>query len=862
MMKKVIFLLVLVAIAVASTVVLTSCSEEPPTACTECVDKNTDGKCDECGNAVAKPECTECKDENSDGNCDECGKPVAKQECDKCTDANTDGVCEVCGKEVPVTNLVLLKDGKINFTFVASDTLPEAQTTALTELVLLLKSLGIEATAHRENESHNAAVEVLVGNVASRGEQYLTADRSLGYSGYFIKLIDGKCVIFAGSDEAMNEALEKFRYDVLGFSFDESDPLPTDAKLSASNEIFAPQDDYKITDVTVGGQSIRNHVIAYDDTNAENLKLAKTVQNYLYRYTGIWLDIVPASDVGNRSAILFASAEKSGGEGFYIEVEGTNLKVISEFYNKTFEEGDAYFKQKLMLGRGEVALTEKTVNVRDVNYEMFGAKGDGKTDDSDAIREAHAYANAFGHTVNLNYNKKYYIPKISTSIVIKTDVFFQDAEFIIDDRDIGSTDPLRSLNVFVVSSDYSSTTLYENDIRIHAINEAGGIDASECKKLDLGLGYPALLKVTNSYHVNYIRYGANKNDGSSQMEVVLIDAEGNIDPDTPFMFDYEQVTSIQVIRTDVKQITLDGGHFITRANQATSDYKYYGRNMNIARSNTVVKNLKYSITDERPGKYEGDPYSAFLAVSNANNVLITDCSISAHKTYYSMGSGGSEVGMGTYGISANNSNKVTWLRCVQPNFYKEDGVTPSTGYWGIMGSSYSKNLAYVDSTLSRFDAHAGVYNSKIINSNVVHFRIVGSGEMLIENSHIYNNLLIGLREDYGAFWHGNITIKDVTMHNSGDVNLLGGTWYSHDFGYPTAHPTEITIDNLTLTKPATVNIFTSAFIEQSALILEDTVNRTTPTRKVTIKNNANGYKFVVPNKKYYTFFSETEFVFE
>ena len=49
MMKKVIFLLVLVAIAVASTVVLTSCSEEPPTACTECVDKNADGKCDECG---------------------------------------------------------------------------------------------------------------------------------------------------------------------------------------------------------------------------------------------------------------------------------------------------------------------------------------------------------------------------------------------------------------------------------------------------------------------------------------------------------------------------------------------------------------------------------------------------------------------------------------------------------------------------------------------------------------------------------------------------------------------------------------------------------------------------------------------
>lgn len=865
-MKKLLMLLLAITLVIG----LCACGESSTGAkepCDQCVDANNDKKCDECGSAINTEEppvnepCVKCEDKNTDGKCDVCGGDVKAEPCVKCEDKNSDGKCDVCGGEVKVDDLVLISGGKANFSIVTG-TLKSSGVKRVNSLISSLKKLGYPMTALEDEASNVTDCEILIGDVTSRGERYAIDGHDYGYEGYAIKRIDNKIIVVGGSEDALVLAIDYLSETVLGIT-DSTKKLPATVKYKSSMEFETEPGTYKISSITVGGQKIDDYVIIVDRQSSENTKLANSVQELIYRYYGHWLKTVSLADVTPTDKyILIKSSEKTGGDGFYINPVGTNLEIVSEFYNKTLIEGETYFKQKIAIGSGDIVLNAKTVNVRDVNYEMFGAKGDGKTDDSNAIREAHSYANQYGHTVKLNYNKKYYIPAISENIPIKTNVDFGDAEFIIDDRDIASTDPLRSISVFYVLPDVGSRGFDSDNPYILAINEAGGIKAATCTKLDLGLGYPALLKVVNSNHKNYIRYGANENDGANQTEMVLIDAEGNIDPSTPFMFDYTEVTSIIAFRIDDEPIVLNGGTFTTRANQADSDYNYYGRNIVINRSNVTVKNLTYRITDERNGADKGDPYSAFLSVQNANNVLITDCTIAAHRTYYSTGSGGEVVGMGSYGISANNSNNVTWQRCIQSNFFKSDGVTPTDQHWGIMGSSYSKNLAFVDSTLSRFDAHAGVYNAKIIGSNVIHFRIVGSGNMLIEDSHIYNNLLVGLREDYGAFWDGNITIKNVTMHNSGTVSLIGGTWYSHDFGYPTTHPEEIVIDGLKLLTPASVNVFTDAFVGQSNLIIKDFVNPTTPPKKVTIRNNAAGYTFNLPDPEYYTYFADMKVVIE
>ena len=508
-----------------------------------------------------------------------------------------------------------------------------------------------------------------------------------------------------------------------------------------------------------------------------------------------------------------------------------------------------------------------------VCYEDFGAVGDGMTDDFDAISAAHEYANENGLDVVLCGDRSYYIGSTAInetenkpSVKIKTNVDFGKSKFIIDDSKIASTDNAKNAQIFTVIRDYPVVTYTaENDTPsglINRVNEAGGFKR-DITEFDLGIGYPAMLMVTDANGKVYIRYGPNKNAGGAQKEVISVDEKGKINPTTPFLLDYKALTSITVFRTDDKPITLKGGVFTTIANQAKEDYRYYVRNMGIKRSNVTLDGITYKIEGE--GEH-GDPYAAFLSIIDSENVLIENSTLQAHRYYWCVGSGGGEpVGMGTYAISADNCNNIVWRNCTQSNFFADDGVSYRTGIWGIMGSSYSKNLAYENSILSRFDAHAGVYNARIVNSTLASFRIIGGGDITIENCHIYTDTMIGLREDYGSTWNGRILVKDVTLHNPGKANLIYGLWYNHNFGYPTYIPYEIVIDGLTLTNPCAVNIFTERFVEQSKNAVKDEVNgepnenKMQPPKRIVIKNNKNGYNFIKPDSE---FFANTEFIVE
>ncbi len=507
-----------------------------------------------------------------------------------------------------------------------------------------------------------------------------------------------------------------------------------------------------------------------------------------------------------------------------------------------------------------------------VCYEDFGAVGDGKTDDFDALARAHAYANENGLDVICNSGKTYYIGNSALdadtpkpAIKVKTNVDWKDAKFIIDDSEITVDMPARRGVIFHIDRDFEPVVYTpENDTpncAIKKINEAGGFKR-DIKKIDLGIGYAAMLMVVNSDKKVYIRFGANAGSGGAQSELINVDKDGNIDPSTAFLLDYDKITSITVIRADAP-LTVKGGTFVTIANRAMEDYKYYSRNIFITRANLTVDGLTYQIEGE--GEH-GDPYGGFLTIHQCSNVVVKNCYLQAHKYYMCVGSGGgAPVGMGTYALSIGSSNNILMKNCIQTNFFTDDGKSYRPGVWGIMGSNYCKNLVYEDSVLSRFDAHAGVYNAKIINSTVAHFRIIGGGEIRVENSHLYGNLLIGIREDYGSTWHGDIIIKDVTIHNTATPNLIYGYWYNHYFGFDTYMPETIVVDNLKLTEGKDINLFTAKFVEQSEHILDDevdgkpNVNKMAPPKKIIIKNNREGLNFIKPDTK---FFKDTEFITE
>ncbi len=414
-----------------------------------------------------------------------------------------------------------------------------------------------------------------------------------------------------------------------------------------------------------------------------------------------------------------------------------------------------------------------------VSYSSFGAKGDGKTDDIDAIAATHAVANQYGLMVKADEEATYYISGKKRTAVIRTNTDFGTAAFIIDDTNVQN----RNTNVFMVSSNLQSFKL--TGITSLKRNQ---------EKIDVSLPGTCLITVTNSNVKRYIRYGANQNNGSSQTDIFIVDKNGKVDMNAPIIWDFDQITDITALPLDESTLTITGGRFTTIANQAESKYTYYNRGIAIRRSNVVVDGVEHRITGEGD---HGAPYGGFLNISDCAYILVKNTTLTGHKTYQTIGSAGVPVSMGTYDITPNRALNVSFVNCKQTNDIKDNR------YWGILGSNYCKNIVYDQCIFSRFDAHMGVANATIRNSILGHQGInaIGSGTFIVENSTIYGGNLINLRSDYGSTWQGEFIIRNCVFVPSGGKtakgNLIGGSNSGqHDFGYTCYMPAKIVIENL------------------------------------------------------------------
>lgn len=437
-----------------------------------------------------------------------------------------------------------------------------------------------------------------------------------------------------------------------------------------------------------------------------------------------------------------------------------------------------------------------------VHYSEFGAVGDGVTNDFFAIKAAHDKANEMRLSVMADAGAKYYIGRTNgESVTVKTDVDFLDAEFIVDDSVIEFDTPDRNAPLFIIAPESELRIHGEDSEIVKAINKAGGIKWED-KKLAYNFGYDVMLIPVDETKRVYRRLGATANPGGPQKEVVYVHADGTIDPDTPVLLNYDNVTSVIEYRVDDTPITIKGGVFTTIANAAPREYTYYHRNIHIARSNTTIDGVKHYVTDETD---TGAPYHGFITIEGANRILIRNAVLTGHRAYRET-SGRSY--MGSYDINISIANAVTFDNCTQTNFFV-DGVPSANGrIWGIMGSNYSKNLTYKSCMLTRLDAHAGVYNASVIDSVITYIRLTGGGTFKLIGSTVYGNEIISLRADYGCTWRGDVIIKDTTLVNGKIVNILSAKWQGwHNFGYQVYHPQNILIDNLILKTPADIYVY-------------------------------------------------------
>jgi hypothetical protein len=131
---------------------------------------------------------------------------------------------------------------------------------------------------------------------------------------------------------------------------------------------------------------------------------------------------------------------------------------------------------------------------------------------------------------------------------------------------------------------------------IKKINAEGGIKADTFKRIEVDFGEKVLLRVYNDEHRNYIRFGVNQNGGGIQQETVVVDKDGYLDKNTPFMFDYDKVTRVDAFKIDVEPIVVEGGTFITYpylTDKPQGGYTIYERGIYCARSNVTFRNIKH-----------------------------------------------------------------------------------------------------------------------------------------------------------------------------------------------------------------------------------------------------------------------------
>ena len=528
--------------------------------------------------------------------------------------------------------------------------------------------------------------------------------------------------------------------------------------------------------ITVNGVSIDEYGVIVPEGDLYTYA-AETLINELYKACGIKIDT--SESTTEKSFIINEALNET--DSFSLRVENGSI-YISGSKGTGISRGITAFADEILLNaNGAYDFRDgyeysKTFSGY-ITYEDFGAVGDGKADDLEAIVKTHEYANENKLTVFANETATYYIGGANKTAKIMTDTDWSTARFIIDDTNVEN----RSSWVFNVAPTQGSKNISD---KVSPLN----IDATS---INTTLDEKSLVVLYDSNVKRYIRKGANQNSGSTQTDVILVDENGNIDPETPLIWDFEAVTSATAYPIDTETLTINGGRFTTIANNASSEYNYYTRGIQVRRSNTVIDRLYHDVKNE--GK-TGSPYSAFVSLSCCADVTVKNSTFTGHKKYKTIGSAGTSVTMGTYDIGGATAVNAKFINCKQTNDITD------TDYWGIAGTNYCKNLVYDGCAFSRYDAHQGVLNATIKNSVLGHhgIKLIGCGTALIENTTVLAEDFVDLRSDYGSTWNGELIIRNCKFYPTG-VNshiIKAENTEDHNFGYTCYLPQKVDIDGL------------------------------------------------------------------
>jgi len=752
-------------------------------------------------------------------------------------DADNDGKCDECGESLGTApqGLTLVENGVPKFKFILSlDALsnPNVKNFANTTFKTINKALEEDAEIDYESDTNAQDIEIIIGTPTYRGDEYKVDHHYLGPEGYAVKVVGTKVLVLYGSDTAASAALDHVKTTLFGIS---SKTKKLTTVVASSDKLIESKQAFELQSATVCGNDINGYVLDYPTSMRTP---AQSMQERLYMGAGIWLPKGSAS--ATQKAVIFREIDNGGegttDKGFRVYVdESQNLVIETEFVNKLSDATFAFVADTfLKKGVKQINFASDYVytgyDARNIYYSDFGAVGDGKTDDFEAIKACHEYANTYGHTVNGNPGAKYRIGSTSSvreAAIIKTDTNWNGCTFIFDDTDVKQ--PLKANQnggieqkgdngynkpIFLVESDTPEVVKKGSDCPITSLDKG-------VTNIGFAPGYKALIVIYNENHRQYIRTGTNADSGKVQHEIILVDANGNVDSKTPVQWDYTTVTKIEIYNANDKPIVISGGeydeaagidnraHIETKYMRGESYYTYFERNIHVNRSNVILENVTHEYTgyEEEANGGSGAPYHGITRVLYCNNVTIRGFEFMKPPIYTDKAAG--EGSMGSYDLTAEGVNFLTYANCTQSNFFNADGSLYAAG---PMGTNYCKNLTFDNVTIGRFDAHCGVYNVTIKDSTVNKLNFIGDGEATVTNVIAYVDSksdhcdVINLRNDYGSTWAGNLTIDGLELRYSTAptskqrFGIMRATWNNHYYGYTVHYPQNIILKDVSVVK--------------------------------------------------------------
>lgn len=412
-----------------------------------------------------------------------------------------------------------------------------------------------------------------------------------------------------------------------------------------------------------------------------------------------------------------------------------------------------------------------------INYDMFGAIGDGINNDGHQIKLAHDFANKYKIPVEIN-NGNYYI-KGTTNISVQTNTSFGHSNIYIDEEMILSRE-----QAFKIESSIPNYKL--------------PLDKIDTLKGKIKKGYNTIpelspyndsIAIIKNLNKNVmLRYG--KHTPIIQEDIIYIDERGTIASD--IVEDFYDISSIEIHPCENHYLTVQGGNFSISGNgKLPRNDNYIGGVFEVSRSRTIIQNQIYKLPDNTRDKILAGS-DGFFFLNKCCDITLQNIRVFPREKSRKKGDTLAQVPVGSYGIGGEY---VIGLK-----MYNIHADNDEIG-WGIMGMNYTKEITIKDSVLNRVDVHYSGNNILVENTTIGRFGVSvhGSGYLKIQNCRFKSNRFVSLRSDYGSHWNGHIIIENCIMTPISlkkIINVIEIRTKNFDFLTDVVHGKRISLNNI------------------------------------------------------------------